>query len=530
MFAMSRWKSCLIIFICLIGIVLTLPNFCSQKTLQTWPEWLQNRVNLGLDLQGGSHLQFEVDLKAVEHDHLNNLLSQVRAQLRKQQIGYAHLKLGDDAQHPSLQMVLRKPDVDRAAFMKLMRTVDADLSVTFGEHGTVVLAIDLEHANRRNLQVLEQSIEVIRRRIDESGTKEPTIIRQGANRIVVQLPGIDDPASVKKMIGKTAKLEFRVVDGHAFDGDGEKPTLASGVEWVEYLDQRIEGKKQWLPVRREVLLTGEHLVDAQATQDSNNGQAVSIRFDSLGARIFHELSTKYVHHRLAIVLDHQILTAPNLNEPIPNGSASITGSFSLKEAHDLALLLRAGALPAPLKVIEERTVGPSLGADSIHHGKQATIYAFILVATFMILGYSLFGLFANIALIFNLVLLFAGLSLLSATLTLPGIAGIAMTIGMAVDANVLIYERIKEEIRRGLRPHQAIEAGYQRAMSTIVDSNLTTLIGAAVLYEFGSGSIRGFAVTLALGILVSMFTALSVTKLITAWWFRNKKTLQTLPI
>jgi preprotein translocase subunit SecD len=298
----------------------------------------------------------------------------------------------------------------------------------------------------------------------------------------------------------------------------------------DYVRGSDEGGQK-IPVKKQVSVGGEHLTDAQAETDPQTGEiGVSLRFNNVGSRKFAEISANNIGKQFAIVLDDKVITAPVFRSAIPNGKASISGGFrTIKEANELALLLRAGSLPAPLKVVEERTVGPSLGADSINSGKHATIIAFLLVSVFMFMGYSLFGLFANIALAFNMILLFAGLSLLQATLTLPGIAGIAMTIGMAVDANVLIYERIKEEIRHGTQNMLAIEAGFDRAMTTIIDSNLTTLIAAAALYEFGSGPIRGFAVTTALGITVSMFTALSVTKLVCAWWFKNKSP-EKLPI
>ena len=300
---------------------------------------------------------------------------------------------------------------------------------------------------------------------------------------------------------------------------------------MDYIRGGEEDGAHKIAVRNQVSVSGDNLVDAQATTDPQTGQiGVSLRFNNVGARKFADISANSIGKQFAIVLDGKVLTAPVFRSAIPSGNAEISGGFrTIREANELALLLRAGSLPAPLKVVEERTVGPSLGADSIHDGRNATVIAFLMVSVFMFLGYSMFGVFANLALVFNMVLLFAGLSLLQATLTLPGIAGIAMTIGMAVDANVLIYERIKEELRAGTAALAAIEAGYERAMTTIIDSNLTTLIAAAVLYEFGSGPIRGFAVTTAIGISVSMFTALSVTKLVTAWWFKNKQ-VQTLPI
>ncbi|MDP2193748.1 MAG: protein translocase subunit SecD, partial [Alphaproteobacteria bacterium] len=387
---------------------------------------------------------------------------------------------------------------------------------------------------RRNRQIIEHSIEVVRRRVDESGTREPNIQRQGDDRIIVQLPGVEDPAEVKKMLGKTAKLTFRMVDHNApiVGSTPEGKPMGVAPQGSEYLlSSDREGNSYFIPVKKEVRLTGDQLIDAHVSDDPRSGQpAVSIQFDSKGTRTFAEISRANENRQFAMVLDDMVISAPVFHEAITGGTAQISGRFSYKEANNLAVLLRAGSLPAPLKVVEESTIGPSLGADSIQHGKQGVIIAFVLVSAFMLLTYSLFGGIAIIALAFNIILLFAGLSILQATLTLPGIAGIALTIGMAVDANVLIYERIKEELRTGIKVMLAIQAGYKRAMTTILDSNITTLIGAGVMFQFGSGPIKGFAVTLALGILISLFTALSLTKLIIYLWLRNKKNLTTLPI
>lgn len=525
MLEVSKFKSFFIILLCLVGVIFCLPNLMDGSRL---PSWLQHKVNLGLELQGGAHLQFEVDLATVEREFLKNFERDIRTVLRKQRMRYSDLHIDKRDNIPEIRFLLKQ-----GSFTKLKKEIHAiDPYVEIVQENEVVRVFqNLDQKNVRNKQILDQSIEVIGRRIDESGTKEPTIIRHGTSRIIVQLPGVDDPNHIKKLVGQTAKLEFRTVEADEIQDTQERPTIPTTSEWIETVDRRHDGAhKFFLAVKKESLLTGDHLVDAQVTEDREHGGfSVSMRFNSLGSRLFFDATSKMAGKCLAIVLDNKVIVAPQVHGPIPSGQASITGSFTLKDANDLALLLRAGALPAPLKVIEERTVGPSLGADSIQHGKTATLYAFAMVATFMILGYSLFGVFANIALIFNLILLFAGLSLLGATLTLPGIAGIAMTIGMAVDANVLIYERIKEELRKNVKPRIAIEAGYKKAMATIVDSNLTTIIGGIVLYEFSSGSVRGFAVTLVLGILVSLFTALSVTKLITAWWF-GKRDIEKLPI
>ncbi len=525
LFGLSKTRKASIIVACLVGLLFCLPNMVVKETAEKLPSWLQHTVNLGLDLRGGSHLQLEVDLKAVNAEFLNNLLSDVRSALRKANIGYLNLRAEGKNSNPKIFLNLRDLGQKDQA-IGIIKKIDTSLLAEATVDGQLTISVDPIAAQNRAKQIIEQSIEVIRRRIDESGTKEPTILRQGDDRIIVQLPGVEDPQAVKKLLGQTAKMTFNMVD-HGAQNTG---VAGSDSSMLDYVHGGEEGSRK-VAVRNTVSVSGEHLVDAQVSTDNQSGEiGVSLRFNKIGARKFAEISASSIGKQFAIVLDGKVLTAPVFRSAIPDGHASITGGFhSIKEANELALLLRAGSLPAPLKVVEERTVGPSLGADSIHDGRNATIIAFLLVSVFMIAGYSVFGLFANVALIFNMILLFAGLSLLQATLTLPGIAGIAMTIGMAVDANVLIYERIKEELRLGTPALAAIEAGYDRAMTTIIDSNLTTLIAAAALYEFGTGPIRGFAVTTAIGISVSMFTALSVTKLITAWWFKNKQ-LETLPI
>ncbi len=530
MLAIPRWKFWLITGTCVLGILFALPNVTSPGFLSMMPTWLQNKVNLGLELRGGSHLQLEVNLQAVARDYLNQLLDDVRTQLRKNQIGYIGLAVDQKAATPRLEMTLRNSS-DANAVKKIINDIDKLLTVAIKE-SHVVAHIEESAFENRKKALIDQSIEVIRRRIDESGTKEPNIQRQGNDRIILQLPGVDDPAEVKRRIGKTAKMTFRLVDPNLQPvmADPQNPTrVPVASAGVEYLPEERGGQIIYVPVKKQVMVSGETLVDAQVTYDQNGSPAVSLKFNSVGGRKFADMSRENLKKQFAIVLDNQVISAPVFQSVISDGGGQISGRFTLEEASDLSLLLRAGALPAPLKVIEEKTVGPSLGADSIRSGQTAVILAFVLVATFMILCYATFGLFADIALVFNIIFLFAGLSLLQATLTLPGIAGIALTIGMAVDANVLIFERIKEELRGGVKPIHAIEAGYKRAMMTIIDSNLTTLFGAAVLFEFGSGPIRGFAVTLALGIVISLFTALSLSRLIIVTWLKGRKTT-TLPI
>lgn len=535
MIFIPRWKVISIIAVCVAGVVFALPNIVPPSLYARLPEAFQKTVNLGLELRGGSHLQLEVDLKSVLKEQLLNMLDEVRSALRKEQIGYSGLSLNQQQGNVTFSLRNAKGDINQQEKVtKLLRKIDPQANIAVNPEGHVTLTLSPESIERRNSAVVEQSIEVVRRRIDESGTKEPLLQRQGKDRLIVQLPGVEDPAEVKRRLGRTAKMTFRMVDEEAGPVELTASGLPRGNPPVGSEILKIEDKSEkdrFIVVKKQVAISGDNLIDAQATFERDNGMpAVSLKFNAIGARKFAEISGNNIGRRFAIVLDNKVISAPVFRSLIPNGEGIISGTFTPEEAKELSLLLRAGALPAPLHVIEERTVGPSLGADSIRDGQLATILAFIFVAAFMIVNYSLFGLYADIALAFNLVFLFAALSLLQATLTLPGIAGIALTIGMAVDANVLIYERIKEELRNGLRPVAAIEAGYTRAITTIIDSNLTTLIGAAVLFEFGTGPIRGFAVTLALGIVISLFTSISLTRLIVVTWLRRRGAVTSLPI
>lgn len=528
---MARWKTWIIMSICLLGVVFSLPNILSAEKVAKLPSWMQSTINLGLELRGGSHIQFEVGLKEVLKDQMNNTLDEVRSVLRKEKTGYTGLAVTPGK--TEITFVLRDPTQGTDIAKRIRKTTDDSVEVTCEADGKCVVVLTEKAIEQRRKDSVEKSIEVIRRRIDESGTKEPLIQRQGADRIIVQLPGVDNPEEMKRLIGKTAKLNFHMVNHEV----GEIHVNASGAPISPVpADTKIlqethrDGHIENVPVKKQVSVSGDSLVDARVGTNRDGLPSVSLSFNSVGARKFAEISANNIKRRFAIVLDDKIISAPVFQSVIPDGRAEISGHFTVKEASELALLLRAGALPAPLHVLEERTVGPSLGADSIKDGQIAVTLAFVLVAVFMILNYSWFGLFADIALAFNMILLFAALSLLQATLTLPGIAAIALTIGMAVDANVLIYERIKEELRNGLRPIAAVEAGYKRALTTILDSNLTTLFGAAVLFELGTGPIRGFAVNLSLGIIISLFSAISLTRFIIIMWLQRNPTATTLPL
>lgn len=526
----TRWKAIIISLICCLGILFSLPNILSPEKLKHAPSWLQKTVNLGLELRGGSHLQLEVGLKDVQKDQLANMLDEIRTVLRKEKTGYTGLSIVSGK--TELTFTLRDPALC-PDIIKQIRRASQDVEITCESNGKCVVQLTEKAIESRAKEAVEKSIEVIRRRIDESGTKEPLLQRQGSDRIIVQLPGVDNPEEVKRLIGRTAKLNFHLVNhevGRIEVNAAGQPITPVPADSKILPETHRDGSVDYIVVKKQPSITGDTLIDARPGKDNNGMDGVSISFNTLGARKFAEISANNLKRQFAIVLDDKVLSAPVFQSIIPDGKAIITGNFTLKESSELSLLLRTGALPAPLHVIEERTVGPSLGADSIHDGQVATICAFILVAIFMVMNYSIFGIFADIALLFNMLLLISALSLLQATLTLPGIAGIALTIGMAVDANVLIYERIKEELRNGLRPIAAVEAGYNRALTTILDSNLTTLIGASVLFEFGTGPIRGFAVTLALGIIMSLFSAISLTRLIIITWLRRHPSATTLPI
>lgn len=528
MLVVSRWKVFSTLVVCLVGMLFSFPSMLSQEHYDKLPAFLQKTVNLGLELRGGSHIQLEVDIKSVQKDYQESIIDETRKQLRKANIRYNRI-VNQIKDGVSVISITLNNEQDFKKTEKILLKIEKSLEIT--QNGTEVRAtVSQKFLDDFSKRIVGESIEVIRHRIDESGTKEPTLLRQGTNRIVLQLPGVEDPAEVKRLLGKTALLTFHGVDENlkvVIAKEGEQVHIPSKPGIIYIPEEREKGIVMYLPIKKQVSLTGKSLIDAQMNVDPQTGSpCVSIKFDSIdGTRKIAELSEKYLKKQFAMVLDGKVLSAPVFQSIINNGSAQITGNFTMEEANELALLLRAGSLPAPLNVVEERTIGPSLGADSISEGKNATILAFLLVSLFMLLSYGKFGGFSVISLSCNIMLLFGGLTLLGATLTLPGIAGIALTIGMAVDANVLIYERIREEIRHGIKPTVAISQGYKMAITTILDSNITTLVGSIVLYEFGSGPIKGFAVTLALGTVISLFTTFSLTKSIIAWWLqKNRRT------
>jgi protein-export membrane protein SecD len=512
----ANWKIILICAVCAAGVVLSIPNLFTEQQIAGLPSWVpRKQVALGLDLRGGSYLLLEVDVAAAERERLNSVEETVRKALRDAKLGYTGLA----NQGNSVTFTIRDP-AQIATARQVLAKLDTDLAVEIAADGAGTIRFRQAALDARRQQAVAQSIEIIRRRIDETGTKEPTIQRQGQDRILVQLPGVDNPEHVKALLGRTAKLTFQLVDTNANMEEARRGRLPPGDEILPAQEERGGAGPAQYVVRKRVMVGGDMLVDAQATFHDNE-PVVSFKFDTTGARRFGDATRENVGKPFAIVLDNKVISAPVIREPILGGSGIISGSFTVQSASDLALLLRAGALPAPITILEERTVGAQLGADSIHAGTTASIVAVMLVIIFMVLFYGLFGVFADIALFFNLCLMMAALSLLGATLTLPGIAGIALTMGMAVDANVLIYERIKEELRSGRTMLSSLEAGFNRAFGTILDSHITTLVAGLLLYWLGSGPVKGFAVTLSIGVLTSLFSAILVTRLQIVGWLRR---------
>ena len=526
----TRWKAAAILltafFVCLCAV----PNFFPESTVKHWPAWAQRHIVLGLDLQGGSHLLLQVDASAVRKERLQSLNDDVLRVLRQARVQFTGRAIVGN----SVQVhITRDTDVDNA--LAKLRELSTPLSGILGTSGQrtvdvtangnlITLTPSDAALTERIRQAVDQSIQIIERRVNELGLVEPTIQREGIDRILVQVPGLQDPSRLKEILGKTAKLDFRMVDQSmpAEQAAQTRPPADS-----EVLDG--EGGVKYL-IEKRVLVSGADLTDAQPGFDQRTSEPiVSFRFNSSGARKFAEATQANVGKPFAIVLDNKVISAPVIREPILGGSGQISGNFTVQSANDLAILLRAGALPAPLTIIEERTVGPGLGQDSITAGEHAAYAGAALVIVFMFATYGLFGLFANIAVAVNIAMIFGVLSLLSATLTLPGIAGIVLTVGIAVDSNVLIYERIREEVRGGRSAINAIDAGFSRALATILDSNITTFIAAAVLFYIGTGPVRGFAVTLGIGILTSLFTAFTLTRLIVAYWVRMWRP-RTVPI
>ncbi len=542
------WKRLLILAICAWGILAALPNlfysnveahndaskaaeaagFATEEqtaAMAEWPSFLPSAlVNLGLDLRGGAHLLAEVQVSDVYAQRMDSLWPEVRDALRD-----VRDQVGSVRRNPSapgtLRVTISKPDGMAVAVEKVKALATPVVSLTgVGQNDLTVtvdgdeIVVQLSEPEKvaTDTRTMQQSLEIIRRRVDEVGTREPTIQREGTDRILIQVPGIGSAEELIKIIGTTAKLTFNPVVGRTTNagadaGPRNKLLPSMNEQGVYYI------------IEETPVVSGEELTDAQPSFDQNGRPAVSFRFNAGGARAFGDYTAAHIGEPFAIVLDDEVISAPVIQSHIAGGSGIITGNFTLEESTQLAVLLRAGALPAKMNFLEQRTIGPELGQDSIDAGRIAAVIGIVAVGLFMLAVYGLFGLFANIALMINMALIFGVLSAIGGTLTLPGIAGIVLTIGMAVDANVLVYERIREELRVQKGPARAIEIGYERAMSAIIDANLTTLITAAVLFIMGSGPVRGFAVVLGIGIITSVFTALWVTRAIVEVWFNWRK-------
>lgn len=533
MLRFSRFQIILTLLACLIGISLAVPTLLSQERrtaieqgAPSWvPRWLlpTRAITLGLDLQGGSHVLLEVDVPDLVRTQVTTLRDDVRRVLRDERVALqggigmtqrgVTLRVPNAEERARLMPKLRELAVPLGGTQQLLGGIgQPPLEVTEGSDGAIQLTYTDAGVNERIRRAIEQAIEVLRRRVDALGTTEPNIQRQGADRILVQVPGLDDPQRLKEILGRTARLQFR------FAAEG-----SAGSADVELIPSRDNAGAP-IPVERRIIVEGEDLIDAQPAFDQQTGRPiVNFRFNVRGAQRFGQATAENVGRQLAIVLDNEVISAPVIQSPITGGSGMISGQFTVEAVNNLSVLLRAGALPARLTIVEERTVGPGLGADSIRAGAIASVSGFVLVLIFMIIAYGFFGLIAAVALIVNVIFIFGLLALLGATLTLPGIAGIVLTIGMAVDSNVLIYERVREEQRLGRSAASALDAGFTRALGTIVDANLTTLIAAMVLFFLGTGPVRGFAVTLSLGIVTTIFTAYTLTRLMVATWFRVRR-------
>ena len=542
------WKRMFILLVCVVGILYAVPNAFygrveqhndaekavtaaglatpeQETSLALWPAWAPSGLmNLGLDLRGGAHLLAEVQVDEVYATRMDGMWPDVRDALRD-----LRDKIGNVRRQPSVPGVLRltitNPEGMADAVAAITALATPVVSLTGIGQNDIEVAVDgnditiqLSDAERvaTDSRTMQQSLEIIRRRIDEVGTREPTIQRQGTDRILIQVPGIGSASELKALIGTTAKLTFNPVVGRTSDA-GADPGPRN------LLLPSVDEKGIFYIVEETPVVSGEDLVDSQPAFDQNNRPAVDFRFNPSGGRKFGDYTAENIGSPFAIVLDDEVISAPTIQSHIAGGSGIITGSFTVEESTNLAVLLRAGALPAKMTFLEERTVGPELGQDSIDAGKFAAIVAMVAVGLFMLASYGLFGLFANIALAVNMAMIFGALSIIGGTLTLPGIGGIVLTIGMAVDANVLVYERIREELRVQKSPARAIELGYERALSAIIDANFTTLITAAVLFYVGAGPVRGFAITLAIGIVTSVFTAIYVTRLLIEAWFAFRK-------
>ncbi|WP_417457365.1 protein translocase subunit SecD [Kordiimonas sp.] len=527
MLTFPRWKVLMIAAVCLFGVLAALPNFLTEEQRSELPGFLPSKtLSLGLDLQGGVYLLLGAETQDVVDTRLNNLADQVR-DIRRSVRSLNFRNVRTDG-HSVVFEVTREDQVEEAR-KELLPLTQNSVGATNPLMGGGVQEIEMSHEGLefrlaltdagievQKREAIARAMEVIRKRVDPDGTKEITLQPQGNDRIILEVPGASDPEEIKRLIGKTAKLTFHDVNTNVSPEDIARGRLGPRERAVPMSDQPGS-----VVIKERVIVSGDDLTDAKAAFDQNGRPAVAFTFNTSGARRFGNHTRDNIGRPFAIVLDNSVISAPTIQSAIMGGQGQITGVGNSAEAQELATLLKAGALPVPLTVMEQRTVGPDLGSDSIEAGEWAATVGFAGVILFMLLAYGGFGIAANIALITNLVLIMGALSMFQATLTLPGIAGIVLTIGMAVDANVLIFERIREEQSNGRKPFGAMEHGYGEALSTIMDANITTFIAAAVLYMLGSGPVQGFAVTLAIGILTSMFTAVVLTRLILATWLKR---------
>lgn len=517
-----RWKLIAIVGACLLAVIFALPNVFTKEQVAGWPSWLPKRqIPLGLDLRGGAHLLLSMDVEELKKDMVDTLRGDVRQKLRDSKIGV----VGTGLAGGGVQVRLAKPsDMDKA--LTELRTLAQPLSIVVGSESTslavtklgdesIRLAYTEGGIRQRITDAIGAAIETVRRRVDPAGNVEATITRQGADRILVQVPGVTDTAELKVRLGQAARLTF-----HDVHPDGASSSNRAPSGFTAFPSKEDPGLYYW--VRSEPVVRGDELADAQGTFDSRtNEPIISFRFNQAGARKFGKYTSDNVGRPFAIVLDRTVLSAPVIREAILGGNGQISGSFTAESANNLAINLRSGALPATLTIVEERTVGPSLGADSVKSGMTAFVIGGLATILITVLMYGTFGIFAVVGLIMNGIFLLAIMTAFGSTLTLPGIAGLILTIGMAVDANVLIYERIREEVRLGKPPITAIGAGFDRAMVTIMDSQLTTLAAAIIMFWLGSGPIRGFAVTLSIGIFTTIFAAVTIVRVIVSLWLRS---------
>ncbi|MGI9521998.1 MAG: protein translocase subunit SecD [Hyphomicrobiaceae bacterium] len=529
----ARWKIVAIVGVCIAAVVFALPNFFSADTVRSWPDWLPKRqLSLGLDLRGGAHLLYAMDVKELRKNMLSNLRADVRKRLRDAKIG----TVGTGIVADGVQTRLGQPaDMERA--LAVLREMAQPIGGGAGIFaGTDERDVKIEQLNDRVIRIslsdaavqekiteaISGAIETVRRRVDEFGTSEPNITRQGSDRILVQVPGVQDTQGLKELIGKTAKLSFHEV--HPSQGQSTEPEVARGDYRSYPAAPTSDSAGTYFYLKEPAVVRGDQLKSASQSYDQRTNEPIILfTFNQEGARAFARFTSENVNRPFAIVLDNQVLSAPVVREPILGGSGQISGGFTVKDANDLAIQLRSGALPADLTVVEERSVGPSLGADSVASGRLAGIVGAVATVILTIWVYGTFGLFAVIGLILNAMFIVALMSAIGSVLTLPGIAGLVLTIGMAVDANVLIYERIREELRAGKTAIAAIDSGFGRAIVTILDSQLTTLAAAIIMFWLGSGPIRGFAVTLSIGIFTSIFTAVTVVRLMIAIWLQFER-------